>query len=62
MMLPTIPRNVGAKFKAAASIESTWRGVEGKDTTFAVSPSGYMDDELGFAYISKHFEPLTRPA
>ena len=28
--------------------------------TFAVSESGYMDDELGFAFIKEHFEPLTR--
>lgn len=31
-----------------------------QDATFAVSDSGYMDDELGFLYISKHFEPHTR--
>ena len=55
--------NVGSRgvSKAAASITSTWRGVETKGAIFAVSPSGYMDDELGFAYISEHFEPATRP-
>ena len=61
-----IVRNPGvqgnSKFKAAASIVSTWRVVEARDTTFAVSPSGYMDDDLGFAYISEHFEPATRLA
>jgi len=39
-----IVRNPGvqgnSKFKAAASIASTWPGVEACDTTFAVSPSG----------------------
>ena len=30
------------------------------DTTFTVSKSGYMDDELGFLYLSKHFELQTR--
>ena len=30
--------------------------------TFAVSESSYMDDELGFAFIKEHFEPLTRGA
>lgn len=34
-------------------------GVE-YEATFAVSPSGYMDDELGLEYIKKHFEPYTR--
>ena len=33
---------------------------EQPDATFAVSDSGYMDDELGLLYISKHFEPHTR--
>ena len=28
--------------------------------TYAVSDSGYMDDELGLEYIKQHFEPLTR--
>lgn len=28
--------------------------------TFAVSPSGYMDDNLGLLYTSKHFVPHTR--
>ena len=28
--------------------------------TFAVSESGYMDDELGFEYMRMHFEPQTR--
>jgi len=57
-----VSANVGVKgiSQAAASIKSTWRGVECKDTTFAVSPSGYMDDELGFAYISNHFEQIAR--
>ena len=54
--------NVGVKgiSSTAVSIKTTWRGVECKDTTFAVFPSGYMDDDLGFAYISDHFEPMTR--
>ena len=30
------------------------------EATFAVSPSGYMDDELGFEYMKTHFEPYTR--
>ena len=30
------------------------------DATFAVSESGYMDDELGFEYMKMHFEPKTR--
>lgn len=60
--MPVILANVEAKgaCQSAASIKSTWRGVECKETTFAVSPSGYMDDDLGFAYISDHFEPRTR--
>ena len=29
-----------------------------QDTTFAVSPSGYMDDELGLSF-SKHFDKHT---
>ena len=33
-----------------------------RDATFAVSESGYMDDELGMLYISQHFEPHTRRA
>ena len=28
--------------------------------TFAVSPSGYMDNELGMEYMKQHFEPHTR--
>ena len=54
--------NVGVKgiSQAASSIKSTWRGVECKDTTFAVSPTGYMDGEVGFVYISDHFESMTR--
>lgn len=28
--------------------------------TFAVSESGYMDNELGFEYMKTHFEPHTR--
>ena len=31
-----------------------------RDVTFAVSDSGYMDDELGLLYLSQHFEPYTR--
>ena len=30
------------------------------EATFAVSESGYMDDELGLEYLKKHFEPHTR--
>ena len=30
------------------------------DATFAVLESGYMDDELGYYYISKHFERHTQ--
>ena len=30
------------------------------DATFAVSDSGYMDDELGYYHISKHFERHTQ--
>ena len=32
------------------------------EATFAVSESGYMDDELGLEYIKKHFDPYTRDA
>jgi len=41
--------------------ESYYRegGVE-HEATFAVSPSGYMDDELGLEYMRQHFEPYTR--
>ena len=41
--------------------ESYYRegGVE-YEATFAVSPSGYMDDELGLEYMKQHFEPYTR--
>ena len=35
--------------------------VETKGAIFVVSPSRYMCDGLGFAYISEHFEPATRP-
>ena len=31
------------------------------DATFAVSESGYMDDELGLEFMKEHFEPYTRP-
>jgi len=43
--------------------ESYYRegGVE-HAATFAVSPSGYMDDELGLEYMKQHFEPYTRGA
>ena len=34
--------------------------VEVKEATFAVSESGYMDDELGLQYIKEHFDPYTR--
>lgn len=34
-------------------------GVE-YEATFAVSPSGYIDDELGYEYMKVHFEPHTR--
>ena len=33
----------------------------GHEATFAVSPSGYMDDKLGLEYLKEHFEPYTRP-
>ena len=29
------------------------------EATFAVSPSGYIDVELGLEYIKQHFEPYT---
>jgi len=29
------------------------------EATFAVSESGYMDDELGLEYMKEHFEPYT---
>ena len=32
------------------------------EATFAVSESGYMDNELGFEYMKEHFEPYTRNA
>ena len=32
------------------------------EATFAVSESGYMDDELGLQYIKEHFDPYTRNA
>lgn len=32
------------------------------EATFTVSPSGYMDDELGTEHIEPHFEPYTRVA
>ena len=31
------------------------------EATFAVSPSSYMDDELGLEYLKAHFEPYTHP-
>ena len=33
-----------------------------RPATFSWSPSGYMDDELGFDFISKHFDRYTTPA
>ena len=33
-----------------------------QEATFAVSESGYMDDELGLQYIKEHFDPYTRDA
>ena len=33
-----------------------------RKATFAVSECGYMDDELAFEYIRRHFEPHTRNA
>ena len=33
---------------------------EGYNATFAVSNSGYMDNELGIGYMQKHFEPHSR--
>ena len=32
------------------------------EATFAIFPSGYMDDELGLVYIQQHFDPHTRGA
>ena len=32
---------------------------DNRPPTFSRSPSGYMDDELGFDYISKHFDRYT---
>ena len=32
---------------------------DGRPVTFSRSPSGYMDDELGLDYISKHFDRYT---
>lgn len=32
------------------------------EATYAVSPSGYMDDELGLEYMKQHFERYTRPS
>ena len=31
------------------------------EATFTVSPSGYMDDELGLEYLKAYFEPYTHP-
>ena len=42
--------------------ESYYNKDDDRDATFAVSDSGYMDDELGMLYISQHFEPHTRSA
>ena len=42
--------------------ESYYNKDDSRDTTFAVSESGYMDDDLGLLYISQHFEPHTRNA
>jgi len=36
-------------------------GVE-HEATFAIFPSGYMDDGLGLEYIQQHFDPYTRGA
>ena len=40
--------------------ESYYNPEAQREATFAVSESGYMDDELGMLYISQHFEPHTR--
>lgn len=37
-------------------------GLHAEDGTFGYSQSGYMDNTLGYEYMSKHFEPHTRPA
>ena len=36
-------------------------GDDSRPATFSRSPSGYMDDELGFDFISKHFDHYTTP-
>ena len=41
--------------------ESYYNKHDDRDATFAVSESGYMDDELGMLFLSQHFEPHTRP-
>ena len=40
--------------------ESYYNKDDERDATFAVSETGYMDDELGMLYISQHFEPHTQ--
>ena len=40
--------------------ESYYKKDDHRDATFAISDSGYMDDELGMLYISQHFESHTR--
>ena len=49
-------------WKGKTHRDSYYKKGDDRDATFAVSPSGYMDDELGLLYISKHFEPHTRMA
>lgn len=39
--------------------QSYYSGVS-MEATFAVSESGYMDDDLGLQYIKTHFDPYTR--
>lgn len=36
-------------------------GCHDDDATFACSPSGYMDEDLGFSYMSEHFYTHTKP-
>ena len=49
-------------WKGKTHRDSYYKKGDDRDATFAVSLSGYMDDELGLLYISKHFEPHTRTA
>ena len=37
-------------------------GVHNEKTSFALSPSRYMDDELGLKYLIHHFDKYTMPS